>query len=245
MELRQPAGDPTLLRPQAHPEERVPAEDAGQADQAQGRGRPGERLRRGARGRADLPQHRAPRQGQEAHQAAVAPVHDPRRHPQRLRRTPRGPRHAAPGGCRLESLRGRLDRGHQRHPRHDRVQLQARRVLQDHRGAGADPYPGHRGGARGRHPRFPPRALLGGDGHVPGGRRGVRGALVRREVQEEGERAQRPARAHLGGGRGRGRSRQVPGPGRAPPRRASPPGRRRRRCSTSRASSGRPTRASA
>ncbi|MCK7501880.1 MAG: hypothetical protein MZW92_76795 [Comamonadaceae bacterium] len=35
-----------------------------QADQAQGRDRPDQRLRRRARGRADLPLHRAARQGQ-------------------------------------------------------------------------------------------------------------------------------------------------------------------------------------
>ena len=73
-------------------------------------GRPGQRLRRRTGGRAHLPEHHPPRQGQEAHQAAVAPVHDPRRHPQRLRGAARGRRDAAPGGCRPEPLRGRLAR---------------------------------------------------------------------------------------------------------------------------------------
>ena len=57
-------------------EVRGPPEAAHQAAQAQGRHRRGQRLRRGARGRADLPLHRAAHRREEADRAAVAAVDD-------------------------------------------------------------------------------------------------------------------------------------------------------------------------
>ena len=60
-------------------------QDAAEADQAQGRRRADQRLRRGARGRADLPLHRPVREIGQADPAAVAAVDDAGVDPRRLR----------------------------------------------------------------------------------------------------------------------------------------------------------------
>ena len=74
--VRPPAGDPAALRPRADREERDAPEPAAAPDEAQGRHRAHQRLRRRARGRADLPLHRAARAQQEADRAPVAAVDD-------------------------------------------------------------------------------------------------------------------------------------------------------------------------
>jgi DNA topoisomerase-3 len=75
---------------QAHREERKPPQGARQAHQAQGRGQAHQRLRRRARRRIDLPQHRPLHEGQAAHPAALVAIHDARRHPRGLRRVAHG-----------------------------------------------------------------------------------------------------------------------------------------------------------
>ena len=146
--LRPPAGDPAALRAESDRQDRIAPEGADQADQAQRRHRPDQRLRRRARRRADFPPDRAARQGQATDQAPVAAVDDAGRDPRRLRQAAQRRGNAAAGRCRALPLRSRLADRHQRHARHDRVQFEGRRLLPDHRRPGADADPGDRGRAR-------------------------------------------------------------------------------------------------
>ncbi len=78
VELRQSARDSAAFRSEADRQERIAPEGADEADQAQGRRAPDQRLRRGARGRVDLPPDRAAREGQAAGAAPVAAIDDAR-----------------------------------------------------------------------------------------------------------------------------------------------------------------------
>ncbi len=186
MEFHPPAGHPAPVRAGTDRQAlRRTAEAAGQAAQAQGRRRRHQRLRRGPRGRADLPLHHPVFRGEEAHPAPVAAVHDTGRHPRRLRQPARRRGHEAAGSRRPLPRRGRLAGGHQRHPRHDGLQQQGRRLLQDPGGPRPDAHPGDRDGARGPHPRLRVARLLGSPRHLRRRRRPLRGPLVRPGLQEE------------------------------------------------------------
>ena len=151
---------------------KTPAERGGQAGQAQGRDRARQRLRRGPRGRADLPPDRAVRRG------GKAPLGKPVRRLWLQSMTPQAIRDgfdsaaqrqadAGPGRRRALALRGRLAGRHQRHARHDRLQLARRRLLPDHRGPRADADAGGGGRARGADPQVRQPRLLGNPRQLP------------------------------------------------------------------------------
>ena len=112
-----------------------------------------QRVRRGARGRADLPPHRAVRGRQEAAEqaspAAVAAVDDAAGDPRRVRRAAQRRADARAGRRRAVPLRGRLARRHQRHASDDGLQLARRRFLPHDGRARADADARHRRRARG------------------------------------------------------------------------------------------------
>ena len=136
-------------------------EDAAEADQAQGRHRADQRLRRRARGRAHLPLHRPVREIGQADQAPVAAVDDAGGDPRRLRATAQRRDDAAAGRRRRVPLRVRLAGRHQRHAGDDRVQFQVRRLPADHGRPRADAHARDPGRARGEDPRVPRRATIG------------------------------------------------------------------------------------
>ena len=109
-----------------------------------------QRLRRGPRGRADLPPDPAAREIQAPGQAAVAAEHDAGGDPRGLRQPAPRRGHAGPGRRRAQPQRGRLAGGHQRHARDDGLQLARRRLLPHHRGPRADADAVDRGRARGK-----------------------------------------------------------------------------------------------
>ncbi len=168
-----------------------------------------QRLRRRARRRADLPLHRAGRQGEAAGAPAVAAVDDARRDPRGVRAAAPGRADAAAGRRRPQPLGGRLAGRHQRHARHDRLQQQGRRLLPDHRRPRADADARDRHRARGQDPQVRLARLLGSAGDVRRQGRRVRRPLDRSELQE-GRRSGRARRAHLGRGARRGDRGRVP-----------------------------------
>ena len=132
-------GHPAALRSASDREDRGAAEAADATDQAQGRRRTHQRLRRRARRRTDLPVDRAACEGEAAGPAPVAAVDDAGRDPRRVRASCDQRRADASAGRRREEpLRGRLADRHQRHARDDRVQLEGRRLLPDDRRTRAD-----------------------------------------------------------------------------------------------------------
>ena len=144
-----------------HPRRALQEADGGghHAAQARRRRRGHQRLRRRARGRADL---RLPvREGgrEEDVQAAVAAVDDQAGDRAGASRTCAAPRSALARAGRALALGGRLDRRHERHPgRHDppALLLRRRRLARPR----ADSDARHRRPARGRDPRVQARALL-------------------------------------------------------------------------------------
>ena len=213
MVVREPAGDPAALRRQADRAHRGPAQVAAEAAQTQRRHRRDQRLRRRARGRADLPLHHAARRQQEADPASVVAVDDPGLDPRRFRGPADRQVHAAAGRCRRVPFRVRLAGGDQRNARDDCVQFQRGRFLQDHRGPGADADAGHPGRARGPHQEVPVARLLGSACELRRRRGQLQRALVRREVRQGGEgRGRRSqARAPVGCGARRRLAREMRG----------------------------------
>ncbi len=202
VELRPPAGDPAVLRPEAGGQDQEPPQRGGQARPPQGRDRTRQRLRRGARGRTDLPPHRAVRrrrQGrpEQARAAPLAAVHDPAGHPRRLRQPALRPADAGPGQRRAQPLRGRLARGHQRHARDDGLQLARRRLLPHHRGPRADPHALARRRARGKDPPVRQPRLLGNPCRLPCRGRRIPRQVVRPAVEEGRRRPRGPGRPRL------------------------------------------------
>jgi len=165
VELCPPAGDPAAVRLAADRKNQVAPQRRGQAGQAQRRDGADQRLRRRARGRADLQADRAVRwrrQGAgQAGAAAVVAVDDAAGHPRRLWRLAQRRADAPAGRRRAQPLRGRLAGGHQRHPRPDRLQQPRRRFFPHHRGPGADADAGGGGRARRKNPRLQEPRLLG------------------------------------------------------------------------------------
>ncbi|MCK7492609.1 MAG: hypothetical protein MZW92_14335 [Comamonadaceae bacterium] len=171
----------------------VKRKDVGELDQ---------RLRRRARGRADLPPDRAVRrrrQGRSTSRSrrlwlqsmtpqAIRDGFEQLRSDEQMQR---------PGRRRAQPLRGRLAGGHQRHARDDGLQLARRRLLPDHRGPRADADAVDRGRARGEDPQARARATTGRcKATFDAAGRQLRGQVVRPEVEEEpddAERARRPA----------------------------------------------------
>ena len=202
---------PSRVRAEADREVRGPAEDAAQADQAQGRRLARQRVRRRPRGRAHLPLHRPVRGHRQADPAAVAAVDDDGGDPRRLRRAAHRRGDAAARRRREVPLRVRLARRHQRHARDDGVQLEGGRLPADDRRARADADARDPGRARGEDPRVRAARLLGGARHVPRGGRRVPGPLVRREVPQAGGRSGRARRAPVGRGEGAGDRGEVRG----------------------------------
>lgn len=184
MELRASARHPSPFRSESDREKRVAPEGADEADQAQGCRPSDQRMRRGARGRADLPPDRAAREGQAAGPAPVAAVDDARRDPRRLRAPAHRHGHAAARRCRALPLGGRLARRHQRHARDDGVQQQGRRLLPDDRRPRADAHAVDRRRARGEDSPLRAARLLGSARGIRLRRRFLRRPLVRSEVQE-------------------------------------------------------------
>ncbi len=128
--------------------------------------RVGERLRRGPRRRAHLPQHRPVREDRQADQAPLAAVDDPGLDTRRLRATSPRRVHASPRRCRRLPVRIRLAGGHQRHARDDGVQLQIRRLSADDGWARTNADPCHTCRARREDPSVPGPRLLGGARHI-------------------------------------------------------------------------------
>ncbi|MCK7493398.1 MAG: hypothetical protein MZW92_19865 [Comamonadaceae bacterium] len=127
VELRPPAGDPAALRPRADRQgQGAPERGWSSWSSARTSTRTDQRLRRRARGRADLPPDRAVRQQlprpSKPVAAAVAAVDDAGGHPRRLRAAAQRRADAAAGRRRAQPLRGRLAGRHQRHARDDRLQ---------------------------------------------------------------------------------------------------------------------------
>jgi DNA topoisomerase-3 len=95
------------------------------------------------------------------------------------------PRAAAPS---------RLADRHQRHARHDRLQLARGRLPQDAGRPRADADAGHPGRARGAHPRPPSARLLGSEGEFAAVGRPLPRPLVRREIRKSDDEHARPER---------------------------------------------------
>lgn len=79
----------------------------------------------------------------------------------------------------------RLAGRHQRHARHDRLQQQGRRLLQDAGRPGANAHAGHRGRARRAHPPLRAPRLLGSARHLHRRRRLVRRPLDRPQFKKD------------------------------------------------------------
>src|ERR1700748_2716566 len=101
------AVSPAALRPGAHRQGQDAPERGRQAGAPQGRHRPDQRLRRGPRGRADLPPDRPVRRAgarrvEQAGAPAVAAEHDAAGHPRRLRQAAHRRTDAGPGRGRAQ-----------------------------------------------------------------------------------------------------------------------------------------------
>ncbi len=199
VDLHAPAGHSAALRAGADRKERVASQGPAQAPQAQGRRRTDQRLRRRARGRAHIPLHRAGGEGAPAGAPFVAAVDDASVDPRGLRVAAQRRRDAAAGRRRAQPLGGRLAGRHQRHARDDGLQQQGRRLLPDDRRPRADADAGDRRRARGQDPPLCISQLLGSARQVRRQGGTVRGALVRRGLQEA-RRCRRARRAPVGRG---------------------------------------------
>ena len=125
-----------------------------------------QRLRRGPRGRADLPPDRAVRRRQERRWASRCErLWLQSMTPQAIRdgfdAAAQRQADAGPGRRGALALRGRLAGRHQRHARHDGLQLARRRLLPDHRRPGADADAVGGGRARRADPQVRQPRLLG------------------------------------------------------------------------------------
>ena len=157
-----------------------------EAARARGRERGDQRLRRGARGRADLPRDRRGPRLQEADPPPVAAVDDAGRDPRRLRGAAAGPRARGPG------QRGRLPRAlglADRDERHARAHQAAQEPQGEDGlvgGARADAHPGDAGRARARDPGARAAPLLAGQRQLR-----ARGRALHRRVVRPGFRRRR------------------------------------------------------
>src|SRR6266700_602690 len=211
MVVRQPAGHSASFRFTAHRAHRGTPATTGETARAQGRNRGHQRMRRGSRGRTDIPLHHPARPQQEADRALVAAVDDARRDPRRFRAAAQGPRVASSGRRRGVPLGIGLADRHQRHASDDRFQLKGRRLLQDHGRPRSDPDSCHPCRARGSDPKFQAARLLGNSRHVCRRAGRVRRPLVRRKLPKDQRRHRGKARAGVGGEAGRGDPRELPG----------------------------------
>ena len=191
-----------------------------------------QRLRRGSRGRADLPRDPRALRLHEADPPALAPVDDRGRDPRRLRptasrRRTREPRPGRPGP-RADGLADRDERDAGAHQAPEGSAREGRLVG----GPRADADARAAGRTRARSPRAQRQGLLAAGRHLR-----IRWSELHRHLVRSGDRRERrrrhQGRPHLRGAARATRSSPPPPANRAAPtRRASRPAKRRRRSST-------------